>query len=103
VLRRHGDEQGLCRAFRLQALLHWFAARTGAAASAWEQAAVHAMGAGAEHERADILGWLASSLVYGPAPVADGIVRCEEIAVEVQGNLVAHASTLPKLAALHAM
>jgi DNA-binding SARP family transcriptional activator/tetratricopeptide (TPR) repeat protein len=103
VLRRHGDEQGLCRAFRLQALLHWFAARTGAAASAWEQAAVHAMRAGAEHERADILVWIASSLVYGPTPVADGIVRCEEIAIEVQGNLVAHASTLPKLAALHAM
>jgi predicted ATPase/DNA-binding SARP family transcriptional activator len=103
VLARHGDEYGLCRAFRLRALLHWFAARTNAAADAWEQAAVHAMRAGAEHERAEILVWIASSLVYGPTPVADGIRRCQEIATQVQGNLVAQAATLPKLAALHAM
>ena len=103
VLARHGDEYGLCRAFRLRALVHWFAARTDAAADAWEQAAVHAMSAGAEHERAEILVWIASSLVYGPTPVADGIRRCEEIAAQVEGNLVAQAATLPKLAALHAM
>jgi len=103
VLARHGDDYGLCRAFRLRALLHWFAARTEAAADAWEQAAVHAMRAGADHERAEILVWIASSLVYGPTPVADGIRRCEEIATQVKGNLVAQAATLPKLAALHAM
>ena len=103
VLARHGDEYGLCRAFRLRALLHWFAARTEAAARAWEQAAAHALAAGAQHERAEILVWIASSLVYGPTPVADAIHRCEEIAREVEGHLVAQASTLPKLAALHAM
>ena len=103
VLETGGDEHGLCRVFRLQALLFWFAARTEAAAGAWEQAAAYAMRGGADHERADILVWIASSLVYGPTPVADGIARCEEIALQVEGHLVAHASTLPKLAALHAM
>jgi predicted ATPase/DNA-binding SARP family transcriptional activator len=103
VLARHGDEYGLCRAFRLRALVHWFAAQTKAAADAWEQAAIHATRAGAQHERAEILVWIASSLVYGPTPVTDAIRRCQQITTQVQGNLVAQAATLPKLAALHAM
>ena len=69
----------------------WRAATTrlGALIEAQAGAACEALGAssgarppgrsGAEHERADILGWAASSLLYGPTPVAEGIRRCELI------------------------
>ena len=70
---------------------------------AWEQAAAHAHRAGAEHERTEILRWVARSLVLGPTPVADAIRRCEAIRREVSGNRAAAADVLQSLAALHAM
>jgi predicted ATPase/class 3 adenylate cyclase len=103
VFGRYGDEHGLCRARRLEAWLHWNGARAAAAAEAWEQAAEHAHRAGDEDERSEILNWVASSIFYGPVPVADGIRRCEEIRREVSGNLAAEAWTLRALAGLHAM
>jgi tetratricopeptide (TPR) repeat protein len=87
----------------LRAWLNWLEAQAGAAAEAWEQAAAHACRAGAEHERIEILGWVASSLLYGPTPVADAIRRCEAICAEVSGNLTAMAYVLQPLAGLHAM
>jgi predicted ATPase/class 3 adenylate cyclase/DNA-binding winged helix-turn-helix (wHTH) protein len=100
---RAGDEHGLCGALRLDAWRHWIEAQTEAAAEAWEQAAAHAQKAGAEHERIEILGWIASSLFFGPTKVADGIRRCEAILAEVETNLAATADVLQPLAGLHAM
>jgi len=103
VFERCGDHHGLCRARRLQAWLHWNAARAAAAAAAWEQAAAHARRAGDEDERSEILNWVASSMFFGPTPVPEGIRRCDEIRVEVSGNLGSEAWTLRSLAGLHAM
>jgi predicted ATPase/class 3 adenylate cyclase len=103
VFERHGDHHGLCRARRLQAWLHWNRARAAAAAGAWEQAAADARRAGDEDERSEILNWVASSMFFGPAPVTDAIRRCEEIRVEVGGNLGSVAWTVRSLAGLHAM
>jgi predicted ATPase len=103
VFRGAGDEQGLCSAMRLRAWLHWIEARGEAAASAWEEAAEHARSAGLEHERIEILGWIASSQFFGPTPAAAAIERCEAIRKEVAGNLVAVADVLQPLAGLHAM
>jgi tetratricopeptide (TPR) repeat protein len=98
-----GDEQGLCSALRLRAWHHWIAAQADAATKAWEDAAGHARAAGLEHERIEILGWIASSLFFGPTPVAQAIERCEAIRAEVEGNLAAVAEVLQPLAGLHAM
>jgi predicted ATPase len=103
VFKREEDDAGLCGALRLRAWMLWLEAQAEAAAEAWEQAAAHALRAGAEHERVEILGWVASSLLYGPTPVADGIQRCEAIRKEVSGNLAAAALVLQPLAGLHAM
>jgi predicted ATPase len=103
TFRQAGDECGLCAALRLDAWRHWIEAQAEAAASAWEQAAAHARNAGAEHERIDILGWIASSLFFGPTHVTDGIRRCDAIRAEVEGNLAATADVLQPLAGLHAM
>jgi predicted ATPase/class 3 adenylate cyclase/DNA-binding winged helix-turn-helix (wHTH) protein len=103
IFRRAGDEQGLCGALRLDAWRHWIEAQMEAAAAAWEQAAIHARNAGAEYERIEILGWIASSLFFGPTNVADAIGRCEAILAEVESNLAATADVLQPLAGLHAM
>ena len=103
VFRAAGDEQGQCSALRLRGWRHWLLARSEAAAEAWEEAAEHARAAGLEHERGDLLGWIASSLVWGPAPVRAAIERCEAIREEVSGDLVATADILQPLAGLHAM
>ena len=101
--RPFGDEHGLCRARRLQALLHWNMARAAAAADAWDKAAEHARRAGDEDERNEILYWVASSMFFGPTPVPEGIRRCEEIRAEVVGNPGSEAWALRSLAGLHAM
>ena len=67
VFERRRDEHGLCRARRLEALVHWNAARAAAAVEAWERAAAHARRAGDEDERSEILSWIATSLFFGPA------------------------------------
>jgi class 3 adenylate cyclase/tetratricopeptide (TPR) repeat protein/DNA-binding winged helix-turn-helix (wHTH) protein len=103
VFERGGDDVGLCNELRLRAWLHWIEAHADAAAGAWEQAASYALRAGAEHERTEILRWVALSLVLGPTPVADAIRRCEAIQSEVSANPAAAADVLQSLAALHAM
>ena len=103
VFEQAGDYVGLCDELRLRAWLYWIEAQADAAGRAWEQAAAYAQRAGAEHERTEILRWVALSLVLGPTPVADGIRRCEAIRREVSGNPAAAADVLQALAALHAM
>jgi predicted ATPase/class 3 adenylate cyclase/DNA-binding winged helix-turn-helix (wHTH) protein len=103
VFQNAGDEHGLCDALRLRAWSHWIEGRTELAASAWEDAAGHAREAGAEHERVEILGWIASSLFFGPTDVSEGIRRCDAIRAEVETNPAALAELLQPLAGLHAM
>jgi predicted ATPase/class 3 adenylate cyclase/DNA-binding winged helix-turn-helix (wHTH) protein len=103
VFQRADDEYGLCDALRLRAWLHWTEAHAEAAAEAWERAAAHARRAGAEHERIEILGWVASSHWWGPTPVPEALRRCEAIRSEMRGSLTAAAHVLQPLAGLHAM
>jgi predicted ATPase/class 3 adenylate cyclase len=103
IFEAAGDERGLCSALRLRGWQNWIEARAEVAASAWEDAAEHARSGGLEHERIDLLGWIASSLFFGPTPVAKAIDRCEAIRAEVGDNLLAVATVLEPLAGLHAM
>jgi tetratricopeptide (TPR) repeat protein len=103
IFERAEDHEGLCSAHRLEAWLHWNEASAAAAAEAWEHAAAHASRARDAHARAEILTWIASSLWFGPTPVAKGICRCEEIRSEVSGHPESEALTLRHLAVLHAM
>jgi class 3 adenylate cyclase/DNA-binding winged helix-turn-helix (wHTH) protein len=103
VFEDAGDYVGLCAELRLRAWLYWIEAQADAAARAWEQGAAYAKRAGAEHERTEILRWVAVSLVLGPTPVADAIRRCEGIERDVTCNPAATADVQQSLAALHAM
>jgi predicted ATPase/DNA-binding SARP family transcriptional activator/class 3 adenylate cyclase len=103
VFESAGDHLGLCRALRLRAYLHWIEAHAAAAARAWEEAAEHARLAGAERERIELLTWVASSLFFGPTPVDEAIISCEQIRGEVSADAAAEAAVLNPLAGLHAM
>ncbi len=98
-----GDEPGLCAALRLDAYRHWIGAQAGAATESWERAAAHARNANAEHERIEILAWIASSLFFGPTNVTEAIRRTEAIIAEVEANPSVSAGVLQSLAGLHAM
>jgi tetratricopeptide (TPR) repeat protein len=101
VFERALDQHGLCRAWQLQATSDWTRGLVSVAAEAWERAAEHARLAGEEHQRADILCWLASSAWLGAMPVDAGVRRCEEIRVEVAGHPASEAEVLRPLGGLH--
>jgi predicted ATPase len=103
VFDRERDHLGLCRALRLRAYLYWIEARAATAARAWEEAAEHARLAGAERERIELLTWVASSLFFGPTPVDEAIISCQQIRAKVSADAAAEAATLHPLAGLHAM
>ena len=99
----NGDARGLCKLWRLHALVHWLEGRCLAADAAWEQAAEYAGAIGDDRERAEILMWVASSAFYGPTPVVQAIPRCEAIRDEVRGDRRSAAATWYPLAGLYAM
>jgi predicted ATPase/class 3 adenylate cyclase len=103
VFERLGDDLGLCRARRLEALIYWNEARAEAAGEAWRSAAAHARMAGDRHLHNEILTWVASSLWFGPTPASEGVRRCEAMRAEVCESPEAEAAILRHLAALHAM
>jgi class 3 adenylate cyclase/tetratricopeptide (TPR) repeat protein len=97
------DARGLCKLWRLRALMHWLEGKCLEADAAWEQAAEYARVTGDDRERADILAWVASSAFIGPTPVGEAIRRCEAIREQVQDDRRSAASTLYPLAGLYAM
>ena len=103
TFERNGDDFGLGRLWRLRALVHWIEARSADADAAWERAASHADRAGDERGWSDALTWLASSAFSGPAPVQDGIARCERMRAQLSGHRRAQALVLDHLAGLRAM
>ncbi len=68
-----------------------------------ERALVHARRAGDAREEARILRWLASSALWGPVPVAEGIRRCKEILERTEGNSLVQANCHIRLAGLEGM
>jgi predicted ATPase/class 3 adenylate cyclase len=103
IFQVHQDARGLCKLWRLQALVHWLQGQCAAAEAAWEQAAEQARKAGDDRARAEILSWVASSAFIGPTPAGEGIRRCEAIRDQVHGDRRAAAATLYPLAGLYAM
>ena len=103
IFEDHDDDRGLCKLWRLRALLHWLEGHCRAAEAAWEQAAEYARKAGDDRERAEILSWIASSAFVGPTPAGEGIRRCEEIRNQVHDHRRAAAATLYPLAGLYSM
>ncbi len=103
TFERGSVDLGLGRLWRLRALVHWIEARATEADTAWERAAEHAERAGDERGWSEALSWLASSAYIGPAPVDEGIARCESIHRQLRGHRRSQALVLHPLAGLRAM
>jgi class 3 adenylate cyclase/tetratricopeptide (TPR) repeat protein len=84
VFRRHGDELGLARAWRLIGQAHYLARRAGPSADAADHALVHAHHAGdlSRLELKEIVEWLGVGLVLGPTPAPEALRRSEPLLEE---------------------
>jgi DNA-binding SARP family transcriptional activator/tetratricopeptide (TPR) repeat protein len=103
IFEHHGDQLGLCQAWRLRAAVHWLQADSAGAERAWQRAAAHARQAGDERQLTEILGWLASAALWGPTPAPEGIERCERFLAEIGGHRTGEAVIVNHLAGLYAM
>jgi predicted ATPase/class 3 adenylate cyclase len=103
VFKGLGDELELARAWQLAAHVEAFDRGWATAEAMLERALVHARRAGDAREEARILRWLASSALWGPVPVEEGIRRCEEILERTHGNSLVQANCHIRLAGLEAM
>jgi class 3 adenylate cyclase/tetratricopeptide (TPR) repeat protein len=103
VLEEMGDDLGLARAYRLRGDVHWTRSIYAEADRAFEQAMSHARRAGARWEEAECLRQYAGSGLYGPAPVAEVVKRCDRIIELAKGNPTAEAGAIRSLGVLNAM
>ena len=98
-----GDDEGLATAYRLLAWAHGTACRFGDAATAAEQAMVHAARAQDERQRSRAACQYAIAALHGPTPVAHAIARCKEILDQTKGDRRAHGLITSLVAPLEAM
>jgi class 3 adenylate cyclase/tetratricopeptide (TPR) repeat protein len=103
VLEELGDELELARAWQLASHVEWFWGAMATSDAMNERALVHARRASDAREEARILRWLASSALWGPVPVAEGIRRCEDILERTTGDSLVQANCHIRLAGLEGM
>jgi class 3 adenylate cyclase/tetratricopeptide (TPR) repeat protein len=103
TLERLGDHQGLARGWRLLGLDSYLRCHVGAAEEEFQRAIEHARIAGDERMEAGLAYVWVQAAFWGPAPVADGIARCEEIGRRAEGSYRVEMAALHTLAGLHAM
>jgi len=98
LLEARGDDLALSKAWLLVARTRNFALQHTAMEQAYRRALEHARRAGSRRDEAEALFWLPFAVVFGPAPLAEGIARCEELLRETQGNRLAEAYITTTLA-----
>ena len=103
MLEELGDDLGLARAWWLKSEAHMNACRWGARAADIERALGHAKRAEDIGEEAALSALLAQALHYGPTPVPEAIVRCEEMLTMPISDRSYQAGLQSTLSALRAM
>jgi class 3 adenylate cyclase/tetratricopeptide (TPR) repeat protein len=103
VLEGLGDHLGQARGWRLLGLDSYLRCRIGTAEEEFERAIAHAEAAGDERLEAAVAYALVQAAFWGPAPVADGIARCEDVRRRAEGSYRVEMAALHTLAGLHAM
>ena len=102
TLEAEGDNRWLARAWELLAWVPYLRCRAGDAEGPLDQALRRARAAGDLRQETRLLSLLFSVVIYGPLPVAEGVVRCERALEDgVVGRT--RASALRVLASLRAM
>jgi class 3 adenylate cyclase len=103
VFEELGDTIGLARAWRRVALAASADRDWGTAVEAWERASTHAAASGDHYEAARTADALCSTLVFGPTPVGEAVVRIERLLAGAEGNVLLRANAVTALAAMRAM
>jgi class 3 adenylate cyclase/tetratricopeptide (TPR) repeat protein len=86
VFEAAGDDVGLARAWHLLSDIDWVLARFEARGEMLEHALEHARRAGDTSHEAEIMRWLAGSLVFGPTPAEQAAARLEEMLAEARAR-----------------
>jgi class 3 adenylate cyclase/tetratricopeptide (TPR) repeat protein len=103
LCERAGDDVGLARAWRLLGWISGKASRFEETARALERAIECARRAGDVRQERRASTNYAITVIYGPTPVEEGIVSCEEISRRVRGDRQAEAAMLCLLGQLESM
>jgi hypothetical protein len=85
-LERLGDDEGLAWALRLGGNFLAWMGQTDEGEERWARALEHARRTGSSGQVADILGWIAWGLWWGPTPADEGIRRADEIIEQAVGH-----------------
>ena len=88
------DERGLATTSLLLGLVSGMQGRFGDAEARFTEASVHARGAGDQRDELEALSWVPLTIWLGPTPSAEGLRRCREVLVCVDGDKKAMASAL---------
>src|SRR5207247_10867812 len=102
-LEAAGDHRYLAKAWALIGYVHGTACRYAGAELAVGRALDHARLAGDRREEARNLSAYAQSALYGPMPVPQAILRCQELLAEAAGDRRAESLVLCALSRLHAL
>jgi class 3 adenylate cyclase/tetratricopeptide (TPR) repeat protein len=102
-LEATGEHRALVRAFRLLTYVHGTRSRFADAAAATERTIWHATAAGDEVTARRFLGSLAITALYGPMPVPEAIVTCEEVLARAGDDRKARALAERAIGQLEAM
>jgi len=103
VFEQAGDHSGLARGWRLLAWKHGTACHFELAADAQLRAREEARLAGDIRQQSRAATAYAVAAVFGPTPLSEAVVRCEEMLEEVSGDRHAEGLLLAYLASLKAM
>jgi tetratricopeptide (TPR) repeat protein len=99
-----GDDFGLAQAWNLLGRIEGSVmAALGQAEEAWRQALSYAESGGYAAEKAESIGWLMISAIFGPLPVAEGLVRCKGFLDTAGDDPAIRAFCCVELAVLEAM
>jgi class 3 adenylate cyclase/tetratricopeptide (TPR) repeat protein len=98
-----GDDAGLARAWRRVAHAYMAKGHYADSGEASERALAHARAGGERFEEARIVDILCTSLLYGPAPANEAVLRCEGMLLDALGNQVLGANIAAALVGLLGM
>jgi predicted ATPase len=103
LCEQEGDDLGLARACRVLAWISQNGGRYGEAVNFLERAIANARRAGDVRQERRASTQYAAAAVYGPTPVEECIVRCNEVVARVEGDRQAEAAIVCVLGQLEAM
>jgi class 3 adenylate cyclase/tetratricopeptide (TPR) repeat protein len=97
------DERGLAQAWRRISRAECVRCSYAAAEAAAERALRYALRSGGRLDAARAADVLGTALLWGPTPVAEAVLRCQELLTEAEGNEPMRANVLAALAGLRAL